>query len=168
MRRLLIVAVLMCAVVACGGETTSDSVPPLRVDLIPGALDAVEEQIGEASRYFEVNATSRVVNVFVAVEGTSVAQYIYDGTSLSGPTAPIAAEGSTFVRAIIDLDPDRVLNQVLAELPESEPTMFVVTGAGTQDMALRVEYRVLMRSSRGGELAVMVDGDGTIIGTDAE
>jgi len=46
--------------------------------------------------------------------------------------------------------------------------MFVVTGAGVSGAALRVEYRVLMRSSRGGELAVVVDANGSIIGTDAE
>jgi len=153
---------------ACGGEADVGEVPALRVDLIDAALDAVENETDENTTYFEVNATSLVVNVFVAVEGTSVVQYIYDGESLNGPTTPVTAEGVTFVRGVIDLDVDRVLDDVLAELPDSEPQMFVITGAGTSGAALRTEYRVLMRSAKGGELAVMVDGDGTIIGTDAE
>ncbi len=153
---------------ACGDDAGDDAAPGLRVDLIDEALDAVEGEIGGQSTYFEVNATALVVNVFVAVEGTSVSQYIYDGVSLNGPTAPVPAEGVTFVRGLLDFDPDRVLDLVLSELPESEPVMFVATGAGTAGAALRAEYRVLMRSSRGGELAVMVDGTGSIIGTDAE
>ena len=153
---------------ACGGEADVAGTPPLRVDLIDAALDAVENETGEGTTYFEVNATPLVVNVFVAVEGTSVVQYIYDGETLNGPSTPVTAEGITFVRGVLDLRADRVLDDVLAELPESTPLMFVITGAGTGTAALRTEYRMLMRSSKGGELAVMVDGDGAIIGTDAE
>jgi hypothetical protein len=155
-------------VISCGGDADVREAPELRVDLIEAALDAVENETGEGTTYFEVNATSLVVNVFVAVEGTSVVQYIFDGESLNGPTAPVAAEGTTFVRGVVDVEVDRVLDDVIAELPDSEPQMFVITGAGTGGAALRTEYRVLMRSVKGGELAVMVDGDGTIIGTDAE
>lgn len=164
----LLAGVSFLSASACGGEDDAAGTPPLRVDLIDAALDAVENETGGGTTYFEVNATSLVVNVFVAVEGTSVVQYIYDGATLNGPTSPVAAEGVTFVRGVLDLRADRVLDDVLAELPDSEPLMFVITGAGTGSAALRTEYRLLMRSSKGGELAVMVDGDGTIIGTDAE
>lgn len=78
------------------------------------------------------------------------------------------AGGVTFEREIVDVNVDAVLDDVLRELPDSEPIMFVVTGAGVSGVAQRVEYRVLMRSSRGGELAVVVDANGSIIGTDAE
>jgi hypothetical protein len=94
-------------------------------------------------------------------------QFIYDGTSLVGPTTPVDATGTMFERGLIDVDAD-VLDTVLAELPDSEPSMFVITGAGTDPVALRVELRILMRSTKGGELAVMVDSGGAIIGTDAE
>ena len=135
--------------------------------MIDSALDAVDEVLGADVAYFEVNATSQVVNVFVARNGNSVVQFIYDGTSLVGPTTPVDATGTMFERGLIDVDAD-VLDTVLAELPDSEPSMFVITGAGTDPVALRVELRILMRSSKGGELAVMVDSGGAIIGTDAE
>ena len=161
-------AVSCSVLVACGGGDEGSQTPALRVDLIDPALDAVEESLGASTTYFEVNATPLVVNVFVAVESTSVVRYTFDGESLVGPSTPVDATGVTFVRGIVDLNADEVLDEVVAELPESEPTMFVVTGAGTSGAALRVEYRVLMRSARGGELAVMVDANGSIIGTDAE
>lgn len=172
MRRARLVGTLLavsCSVlVACGGGDEGSATPVLRVDLIEPALAAVAETLGDSTTYFEVNATPLVVNVFVAVEGASVVQYIYDGEALVGPSTPVEASGVTFVREIVDLNVDEVLDDVLRELPESEPTMFVVTGAGVSGAALRVEYRVLMRSSRGGELAVVVDANGSIIGTDAE
>ncbi len=153
-------------VVACSGDSTAEP-PPLRVDLVGAALAALEDRLGEDVAFFEVNATAQVVNLFVAVEGTSVVQYIYDGESLVGPTEPQAATGTMFERGLVNFDDD-VLDPVLGELPESRPMMFVITGAGTDPVALRVEYRVLMRSSKGGELAVMVDSGGAIVGTDAE
>lgn len=157
---------LLLLLVGCSGSSSTEP-PPLRVDLIDSALDAVDEVLGADVAYFEVNATSQVVNVFVARNGNSVVQFIYDGTSLVGPTTPVDATGTMFERGLIDVDAD-VLDTVLAELPDSEPSMFVITGAGTDPVALRVELRILMRSSKGGELAVMVDSGGAIIGTDAE
>jgi hypothetical protein len=157
---------LLLLLFGCSGSSSTEP-PPLRIDLIDSALDAVDEVLGADVAYFEVNATSQVVNVFVARNGNSVVQFIYDGTSLVGPTTPVDATGTMFERGLIDVDAD-VLDTVLAELPDSEPSMFVITGAGTDPVALRVELRILMRSTKGGELAVMVDSGGAIIGTDAE
>jgi len=161
-------AVFCSVLAACGGGDRGAATSALRVDLIGAALDAVEGSRGDSPAYFEVNATPLVVNVFIAVEGDSVVQYIYDGEALTGPSSPVEAGGVTFERGIVDVNVDAVLDDVLRELPDSEPIMFVVTGAGVSGVAQRVEYRVLMRSSRGGELAVVVDANGSIIGTDAE
>ncbi|MFM8563604.1 MAG: hypothetical protein ACKOCE_06925 [Acidimicrobiia bacterium] len=164
--RSVLVALALASVVACSGGSTAEP-PPLRIDLVDAALVALHDRLGEDVAFFEVNATAQVVNLFVAVEGMSVVQYIYDGASLVGPTEPRAATGTMFERGLVNFDDD-VLAPVLGELPDSRPTMFVITGAGTDPVALRVEYRVLMRSDKGGELAIVVDSDGAIVGTDAE
>jgi len=160
-------SLVMGSLAACGGGS-DDSTPPLRVDLIEGALDAVEERSDSSVSYFEVNATPLVVNLFVSTTNDSVVQYVYDGTTLVGPSEPLEAEGTTFDRALLDFAPDGVLEVVLGELPDSQPYMFVINGLGTDVVASRVEYRILLRSVKGGELAVVVDRTGGIIGTDAE
>jgi hypothetical protein len=102
-----LLAVSGAVLAACGGGGEGSATPALRVDLIEPALDAVEETLGDSTTYFEVNATSLVVNVFVAVEGASVVQYIYDGEALVGPSTPVEASGVTFVRGIVDLNVPR-------------------------------------------------------------
>jgi hypothetical protein len=164
---LTVASLVMGSLAACGGGS-GDPTPPLRVDLIEGALDAVEERSDSPVAYFEVNATPLVVNLFVSTTNDSVVQYVYDGTALVGPSEPLAAEGTTFDRALLDFAPDDVLGKVLGELPDSQPYMFVINGLGTDVVASRVEYRILLRSVKGGELAVVVDRTGGIIGTDAE
>ena len=96
---------LLLLLVGCSGSSSTEP-PPLRVDLIDSALDAVDEVLGADVAYFEVNATSQVVNVFVARNGNSVVQFIYDGTSLVGPTTPVDATGTMFERGLIDVDAD--------------------------------------------------------------
>ena len=99
-------------VVACSGDSTAEP-PPLRVDLVDAALAALEDRLGEDVAFFEVNATAQVVNLFVAVEGTSVVQYIYDGESLVGPTEPQAATGTTTAIATKPSTPEHSFHMIL-------------------------------------------------------
>jgi hypothetical protein len=135
---------------------------PLRVDLIAPALDAIEAELGP-QRYFEVNATSSLVNVFVADESAgTVTPYVFVDGELSARD-PSPAEGATFDRdALDDLDPERVTGQVSAELPDSIQDAFVVEGGldGT------VRYSLVVSSSAGGQLLVVVAGDGTVLSVD--
>ncbi|MFZ9442578.1 MAG: hypothetical protein ACO276_01490, partial [Ilumatobacteraceae bacterium] len=90
---LAVASLVMGSLAACGGGS-GDPTPPLRVDLIDRALDAVEEARDSPVTYFEVNATPLVVNVFASSSNGTVVQYIYDGTALVGPSEPLAAEGT--------------------------------------------------------------------------
>jgi hypothetical protein len=61
------------------------------------------------------------------------------------------------------------LKKVLSELPESTPQMFVITAAGTAENSTgTVQYRLLMQSSQGGQMSIVLTNTGEIVGTDAE
>ena len=167
---------------SCGGseKSTTLEVEGLRVDLINDALDELHTTGADTFGYFEVNATSRVVNLFVATDldgapngdgkPDAVAQYVYLPTGeLQGPAEPLGANGPTFTMDEVDFVADSVLDTVLAELPTSTPSMFVITSAGSADVESdRVEYRVTLLSEYGGELSVLVSASGEVIGTDAD
>jgi hypothetical protein len=158
----LVAAALFIVVGGCGSDDSSD--PALRVDLIDDAVAAVEAELGGPQQYFEINATPDLVNLYVANDDAAEAtSYVYrpDG-SLDPPIGPAAAEGETFGADAIEVDEGSVLDDVLAELAESIALAFAVTGTG--DGA--VQYQVLLQSLRGGRLAVYVDGDGAILGSD--
>ena len=62
-----------------------------------------------------------------------------------------------------------MLDDALQELPSSTPRLFAVNGVGTADgPAPAVQYRIVFDSSLGGSLSVVVEGDGSIVGVDAE
>jgi hypothetical protein len=47
--------------------------------------------------------------------------------------------------------------------------MFVITAAGTAEAATgTVQYRLLMQSTQGGQMSVVLTNAGEIVGTDAE
>jgi hypothetical protein len=73
------------------------------------------------------------------------------------------------MRSALDYDPATILNKVLNELPDSTPQMFVLTAAGTaQNSSGTVQYRLLMQSTQGGQMSVVLTNRGEIVGTDAE
>lgn len=177
-RGLLVGVLAAVLVVACGGSGDG-STPPLRVDLIDEALAAVTDTGADELGYFEVNATTDLVNLFVATDldgvpnpdgrPDAVVKYVYlaDG-GLQEPLEPVGATGPVFRVDEVDFDADDVLSTVVDELPDSTPVMFVITSAGSTEVESdRVEYRVTMLSDRGGELSVVVTDSGEIVGTDA-
>lgn len=136
----------------------------LRVDLIGPALDAVEAERGGPQQYFEVNATSALVNVFVAdPEAGTVIPYVFvDGELAARDASP--AQGATFGRdALDDLDPATVTDQVSADLPDSVQDAFVMEGGADGS----VRYSVVVSSLAGGQLLVIVAGDGTVLSVEA-
>jgi hypothetical protein len=140
------------------GET-----PFLRVDLIAPAIAAVEEELGGPQRYFEINATPTLVNLFVAdEEAGQVIPYTFIDGALTGEAAS-DAQGNTFASDVIDIDPNAVTARVEAELPDSLQEAFVIEG----DAEGAVRYSIVVTSSVGGQLLVVVAGDGTIVSVDA-
>jgi hypothetical protein len=133
-----------------------------RVDLIRDAVAALEAELGSPQQYFEINATSQLVNLIVALNGATVARpWVYlDGELSSSPGSD--ANGNTFAASALDFDPDTVLSKLQAELPQSRADLFFVEG-GAGGV---VRYSVAVTSSQGGQLVVVVGPDGTVQSVD--
>lgn len=160
---------------ACGGDERSASVPMLGIQDIGPAVAALREQQDSEPQFFEINSTADGVNLFIAATrsgspGTpdAVIQGRYtpeDGLLLSEEL--LDASGPIFTFDDLDLDAGRLLGQVVQELENSTPLMFVLTAVtvGTADSSDPV-MRIIVESARGGRLAVFVALDGTILGTE--
>jgi hypothetical protein len=161
-----------CSSDSSSAGTTVASVPasapavgdPPRVDMIAPAIAAVEAELGGPQEYFEINATSKLVNVIVAVNDATVAQYwVYlDGELTSGQAQD--AQGNTFTAAAVTFDPDTVLTQIQRDLPDSPVDLFFVEGGADGS----VRYTALVSSQAGGQLEVIVAPDGTVQQVDAD
>ncbi len=183
MRRLGIVVALSSVLVvvsSCGKNSVAPEPGGLRIHQIGTALDALEQKAGADLEFFEINATTELVNIFVATDldgipnadglPDAVVHYVF--TEKDGlETAPdsVGANGPTFARTALDYEPSTILRKVLSELPDSTPQMFVLTAAGTAAESTGiVQYRLIMQSSQGGQMSVVLTNSGEIVGTDAE
>jgi hypothetical protein len=139
---------------------TGDVLP--RVDLIDDAVAALEAKLGGPQRFFEINATSRLVNLFVELNGGKLVQpWVYLDGELSS-TAVLDANGHSFAGTALDFDPTKVLSHVQTELPQSRPDVFFIEG-GEGGV---VRYSVTVTSQQGGQLVVVVGPDGTVKSVD--
>jgi hypothetical protein len=173
--RWLVVGALLLAACSGGGSSSSTEAAastsvavglpaePPRVDLIAEAVAALEAKLGGPQQFFEINATSKLVNLIVSLNDDTLAQpWVYlDGELTS--TDPAAANGFSFAASALDFDPDKVLSKLEAELPESSPDLFFVEG-GEGGI---VRYSVAVSSAQGGQLIVVVGPDGTVESVDA-
>ena len=167
-------AIALC-VAACSSEGSSsgtqvvDSTTPAdsstaapRVDLISPAITALEARLGGPQQYFEINATSQLVNLIVALNDGAVAQpWVYLDGELSS-TEGVEASGFTFSAAALDFHPGSVLARLQSELPQSSADLFFVEG-GESGI---VRYSVAVTSRQGGQLVVVVGPDGTVRSVD--
>ena len=132
------------------------------VDEIYDAVKALETKLGAPQQFFEINATSSLVNLIVALNDGAVAQpWVYLDGELSS-TEGGDATGSTFASSALDFDPAKVLSKLQAELPQSQPDLFFVEG-GPGGI---VRYSVAVSSSQGGQFVVVVGPDGTVQSVD--
>jgi hypothetical protein len=156
--RRLATAVLAVALglTACGGD--EEAAEPLVGD-IGRAMAALEAELGGPQRFFEVNATPQVVNLFVATGGGSgVTPFVFVGDELAPAGDPSTAEGNTFAPAAVQFDPDTILDRLTEELPDSEVVLFTVLG-GPEGA---VQYSAGVRSQEGGALEVVLGADGAV------
>src|SRR3954452_19583538 len=98
------------------------------VGQIDDAVAALQAKLGAPQQFFEINATTQLVNLIVALNDGKVAQpWVYlDGqlSSAEGSTA----NGHTFAAGALGFDPDAVLSQVRPKLPEASLDLFFVQG----------------------------------------
>lgn len=136
---------------------------PVRVELIDEAVAAVEGELGGPQRYFEINASPTVINLFVALDGaTQAVAYVFALGELNPPAEAVPASGPTFLAADATFDTGLVLAKASAELITSEFRLFSITA--TDDGA--PQYRAVVQSTQGSEFVVYLSGSGAILGTD--
>ena len=171
---------VLVVVSSCGKNSAAPDTAGLRIDQIETALNALEQKDGADLEFFEINATTDLVNIFVATDldgipnadglPDAVVHYVFtEKDGLETAPDPVGANGPTFARTALDYEPSTILRKVLSELPDSTPQMFVLTAAGTATESTgTVQYRLIMQSSQGGQMSVILTNSGEIIGTDAE
>jgi hypothetical protein len=153
--------VVVAALSACSDDDDArgdEQAMPL-VGKIAPAIAAVEAELGGPQQFFEVNATPQVVNLFVATaDGTGVTPFVYVGDELAPAGDPSSALGNTFGADAVTFDPDAVLDQLTADLPESDVVLFTVVGGPGG----AVQYSAGVQSQEGGALDVVLGGDGAV------
>lgn len=149
------------AVSATSAPITSAGELPL-LDQIGPAIAALESQLGGPQDYFEINATARLVNLFVALNKGAVAQpWLYLDGKLSS-TEGQAASGGTFAASAVNFAPDMILSTMLTDLPGVSIESFYIHGDGRGN----VLYGVLATSAKGGALDVVLGADGSVKSVD--
>lgn len=152
---------------AAAPTTTAAPIPsgkaPVLLEQIRPAVAALEAQLGGPQRYFEINATPTLVNLFVANgDQTQAVAYVYASKALQPPAAAQPASGPTFTAAEMTFDETRVMALTVAQLPTSTFLRFAVTGVSGGG----VHYRIATLSELGTEFDVLVGPVGDVVGTD--
>lgn len=129
---------------------------------VRAAMADLDTRLGGPQEYFEVNATARLVNLFVALNGGTLAQaWVWvDGDLTSAE--PQTASGGTFTLADLDLDDSVALTTVRSEIPDAVLESFYVHGDGEGN----VQYGILTSALCGGGLEVIVGPDGSVKSVD--
>lgn len=150
--------------VASAPVSDPDVDAPPRVDLIAPAIAAVEAKLGGPQEYFEINATSKLVNVWISLnDGTMAQNWLYFDGQLTSKTAE-PAQGSAFAASAVTFDPDTVLAQLQHDLPSSSIDLFLVEGGPGGS----VRYTAVLTSEQGGQLEVTLGSDGTVQHVEAD
>jgi hypothetical protein len=174
-RRFVLAVAAVGLLAACSGGSESADVTiasgqvipgevndPPRVELIAEAIAAIEAELGGPQEYFEINATPRLVNLFVALNNGAVVQpWVYFDGSLTSKEGQ-SAQGNVFTADSVDFDADTVLARVTEELPMSVLDAFIIEGGAGG----RVRYSVVVSSLGGGQLVVVVDPSGLVLSVD--
>ncbi len=144
--------------------TLPDAAVEPRVDLIEEAVAALENEMNGPQQYFEINASPKVVNLFVSLnDGAVVQPWVYlEGELSSQEGRP--ASGFTFAGSALDFDPALVLGKIEGAVPGAAMSAFVVEG-GEGGI---VQYTVVINSAAGGQLIAVVGPDGVVRSVDPQ
>jgi hypothetical protein len=172
-RRVLHIALVLTSVwlAACSSDSTSE---PLAIDDIDEAISAVGEHFDADVDFYEINATSDGVNLFVSTTGADDSPAVVQarftragGLVVADESVP--ADGPVFRGSAVEFDPDSIIETAISELSTAQPRMFIITALGdaaSGSPSDRVSYRLIMESQRGGRLVVFLDSRGTVLGSD--
>jgi hypothetical protein len=143
-----------------GTAQATDDLPA--VGAVAEAMADLEAELGAPQQYFEVNATARLVNLWVALNDGALAQpWVWVDGELSSEDGR-AAGGGTFTAEDVDFDADTVLDQVRAEVPDAILETFYIHG----DSEGNVQYSLLTSAQCGGGLDVVIGADGSVKSVD--
>lgn len=161
-----VVGALGLLLVACGGSSDGSEPRGPVVDLIPDAVAAIEDHYGAPQEYFEISAALDSVGFVVAVDGATMAEqgaYGVDG-AFTVPQPVGAASGETFAADEIDVDADRIFDQLRDELDDPVIVDLAIQGGPNET----VVYDATVASEGGGVLLVLLGPDGTILGVQGQ
>lgn len=143
------------------GTAQSDADLPAVADVATAMAD-LDRRLGGAQEYFEVNATARLVNLWVALNAGALAQpWVWVDGELTSEEGR-AADGGTFTAADVDFDASAVLEPIRDEVPDAILETFYIHGDGSGN----VQYSVLASTQCGGGLDVVVGPDGALKSVD--
>ena len=157
--------------VACSSESKAE---PLAIEEIGEAISAVGDRFGADVDFYEINATSDGVNLFVSTIGADASPAVVQArfTRAGGLVVAdeaVPAEGPSFRGSAVDFDSTSIIEDATSQLSTAQPRMFIITAvddAANIAPNERVSYRLIMESQRGGRLVVLLDSQGTVLGTD--
>ncbi|MEM1335012.1 MAG: hypothetical protein AAGG08_16300 [Actinomycetota bacterium] len=173
MRGAVLVAAAITLAAGCSGRDRTDAndLPgdrdpvdaPDYVLAVAEAIEAVEDELGEGQRFFEVTANAQFTNVFVATDdGTTAVPYLFVDGELQPPApAQTGASGNTFGADDVRFDPSLILSGVSADLPDTSIDALSVYGDGVGAI-----YVLGATSQVGGQLDIVVAPNGAIVSVD--
>ena len=154
---LFVIALATVVMSGCGSSKEA-----LSVSDIDNAVAAVSKVLGKAPEFYEINATPTLVNLFAADGKGNAINFVFEEGKLAQETSVAPAEGESFSASGMAFN-SKVFSRVQKELPDSILRAFSIIG---DNPAGGVQYRVVLQSDMGGQLAVFVDPTGKILGTD--
>lgn len=154
---LFVVALATVVMSGCGSSKEA-----LSVSDIDNAVAAVSKVLGKAPEFYEINATPTLVNLFAADGKGNAINFVFEEGKLAQETSVAPAEGESFSASGMAFN-SKVFSRVQKELPDSILRAFSIIGDNPTG---GVQYRVVLQSDMGGQLAVFVDPTGKILGTD--
>ena len=155
----LLLVIALASVVMSGCGSSKDA---LLVSDIDNAVAAVGKVLGKNPEFYEINATPTLVNLFAADGKGNAINFVFEEGKLAQETSVAPAEGESFSASGMAFN-SKVFSRVQKELPDSILRAFSIIGDNPTG---GVQYRVVLQSDMGGQLAVFVDPTGKILGTD--
>ena len=165
MRRPLRVAAAVVACLAASSLVAScrgNGRVALHVDEIDDAVSAVTALTGRPPKFFEINATPDLINLFLDDGNGNAVNFVWQDGKLRDDSEAAAANGQSFDAGDIEFTAD-VYARVTDELPKSKLRAFTITADGPNGEVL---HRVVVQSERGGQFGVLVEPSGKILGSD--